>query len=293
MNTHPEQQEAMPPALLDPSTQAGLEVAPASETDKQSVNGLEEGDKVVINQEWKEVVQSDRAFGEPMRSLERPTLASTPSTTNPRICGMRRKLFWVFATMVILVVALAVGLGVGLASGSSSEPSATSPAADTTSSSTLEPSATPTGSEPLQIGGSIDPSFYSRSGAWNGSGVAHIWQNLSQDLDGLPTQTHHSNVVYFQRYSGEIRWMRMKSDTQWVEGPQSSLVVATDVRNSTPISGVQYMLNGTSYWNVFCESPGAPNAVLRSSTLARDVFARLANSLIRYRFRQPRSTTIW
>lgn len=89
--------------------------------------------------------------------------------------------------LLILAIALAVGLDVGLTLRPSGEPSVTSPTYDTTSSSTVEPAATPTDAEPLQSGDSVDSPIGARSGAWKGSGIAHTWQNFSQDSDDLPT----------------------------------------------------------------------------------------------------------
>ena len=57
--------------------------------------------------------------------------------------------------------------------------------------------------------------------------------------------------MYFQHWSGEIRWMRHADDGQWTGG-DSSTVVARDAKNNTPIAAVSYVWDGVSFWRVFC-----------------------------------------
>lgn len=58
--------------------------------------------------------------------------------------------------------------------------------------------------------------------------------------------------MYFQHHSGDIRWERLTSTGSWVGGSESE-IVASDAKNSTPISAVAYVLNGTSTWHIFCK----------------------------------------
>lgn len=234
-------------ALSIPLTQLGLEVAPPSENDMQSVNDIGQGDKVVINQEGNEVVQPDT-----------PPVYQR-SSGDRRLCGMRRKVLWISITASVLLSALRVGLGVGLTSQESD--GATSTSSDTTASSTLDPSAMPTTAEDVRVGGSIDPSYYSKEGAWNGSGVAHFGHRLSEEwIDGTISDGHHS-VVYFQNYLGEIQSVHKPfggasptEQTPWTRDSSELSLVASDARNSTPISGLSFGSNQTSSWDVFCES---------------------------------------
>ena len=100
------------------------------------------------------------------------------------------------------------------------------------------------------IGGAIDSSYFSDSGAFNGSGIALASQSFSSDLeDG----TQGISVIYFQHHTGEIRWTRLDPDGQWVGGSVSE-VVATDAKNSTPLSAVAYSINDTNSWHIFYKS---------------------------------------
>ena len=151
--------------------------------------------------------------------------------------------------MVLLLIALAIGLAVGLSS------RAPPKASDSTQ---IEPSTSPTEDEPqsdaMEIGGSINPSYFSRSGVWNGSGSALALQNFYEDFDDAIADQVYDKVVYFQHHTGEIRWMRQTANkTQaWQPGPPNS-EVASDAKNSTPLSTVN-MLWSTSELHVFCKS---------------------------------------
>lgn len=111
----------------------------------------------------------------------------------------------------------------------------------------MEPAAAPTANKQLHIRGSIDPSYYTTSGAWNGSGVAYIWQNLTGIGAGLLASSEYSYVVYYQHDTGEIPWMRQSPDSTWEESTRDLAIVAADATNSTPISAVQYTSNGVNY----------------------------------------------
>jgi hypothetical protein len=265
--------------------QPGLEVAPARGYDKQIVsNNVDHSDKQVIHPEDEKMVRNfdhsgkqvihpedEKEASQSMRSPHAPLVPldwSEPHgpesesldhhrpTKSRQLCGMKRTVFWAILVAALLVIGLAVGLGVGLTSSKSDKASPASPTSDNANStSTQEPTSTSTAtSEKLQIGGSIDPSYYTNTGAWNGSGISYVWQNFTQDWDDILRTNEYSHVVYFQHYSGEIHWMRQTSDYSWKEGPEDLLVVAADAKNSTPVSAVQYTANGTNYWNVFCES---------------------------------------
>ena len=57
--------------------------------------------------------------------------------------------------------------------------------------------------------------------------------------------------MYFQHWTGQIRWMQLGSDGKWTGGDTSS-VVATNAKSNTPISAVSYAWGGVSSWRVFC-----------------------------------------
>lgn len=226
--------------------ESGLEVAPASEHDKQFVNHVREGDKEVINHGEKEVVSSDRPI---------PSSDEHKRSTHRRLCGLKRSLFWsLLAVLLLLIIALAIGLGLGVGAGGSSGSSNPSLASSVSSSSAPTSSPTPAATEELRNGGRLDESYYSTSGAWNGSGIAHTFQNFAQNFTDTSTVNEHEIVIYYQHHTGEIRWLRESANvTQaWQPGPAEVAVVASDARNSTPITAAHYDVNGTNHWHVFC-----------------------------------------
>ena len=197
-----------------------------------------------------------------------------------RVLGMKSKWFY---GLLVLLVALAIGLGVGLGVGlgtrdsgyvytvhfsgealasfdsrscdlamvalSLTWSSSTSPASTATTSSATPSS--PTGvADPYAIGGAINPEYYTTRGAFNGSGIALASQSFSSDLSDAPLG---SLVMYFQHNSGDIRFERLTADGDWVGGSQSE-IVASNAKNSTPLSAVAYVQNGTSQWHVFCKT---------------------------------------
>jgi len=59
--------------------------------------------------------------------------------------------------------------------------------------------------------------------------------------------------MYFQHWTGDIRWQQLSSSGEWLGGTISE-TVANDAKNGTPLSAVSYAIDGTSHWHVFCES---------------------------------------
>jgi hypothetical protein len=98
------------------------------------------------------------------------------------------------------------------------------------------------------IGGVIDPSYYSQTGAFNGSGIALASQSFARDLS---QGTQGAIVLYFQHHTGEIRWIQLSSTGEW-HGGSSSEVVAVNAKNSTPLSAVAYSSQGVDTWHIFC-----------------------------------------
>lgn len=58
--------------------------------------------------------------------------------------------------------------------------------------------------------------------------------------------------VYFQHWTGDIRWIQLTPDGEWVGGGKSEVIV-TDAKNATPISTVSYALEGSgeAQWHLF------------------------------------------
>jgi hypothetical protein len=148
-----------------------------------------------------------------------------------RICGMAALWVWVMVgVLLVLAVALGVGLGVGLNQKDDND----------------APGKSPQDSE-YRIGGSIDPKFYSDEGAFNGSGIALASQSFSRQLS---QGTQGNLVLYFQHWTGDIRWKQLSNTGDWLGGDFSA-VVAKDAKNNTPLSAVSYVLDGVSQWHVF------------------------------------------
>lgn len=154
--------------------------------------------------------------------LAMPTSAVPPEKKPARVFGLRRRLFWILlSTALIIAIGLGVGLGVGLGKKHKDKKSSTG---------STKPS-------DYYIGGALDPAYFSKEGAFNGSGLALASQSFGSGEYG-------ELVLYFQHHSGSIRWQRL-TDNGWVGGTASE-VVATDAKNSTPLSAVAYSWNGVS-----------------------------------------------
>ena len=88
----------------------------------------------------------------------------------------------------------------------------------------------------------------SQSGAFNGTKIALVTQSFATDQQG---GSEENLVMYFQHWTGQIRWMRHGNDGEWVGGDLST-VVASNAKSNTPISAVSYVWDGASFWRVFC-----------------------------------------
>ncbi|KAG9681130.1 hypothetical protein KCU95_g16163, partial [Aureobasidium melanogenum] len=142
----------------------------------------------------------------------------------------KRRLFWILlAAALIVAIALAVGLGVGL--GTRHKHKKSSPESAQSSD--------------YYIGGALNPAYFSKEGAFNGSGLALASQSFGSSEYG-------DIVLYFQHHSGSIRWQRKTDNSNggWVGGTAAEVVV-TDAKNNTPLSAVAYSLNGVSTWHLF------------------------------------------
>ncbi|TID12800.1 hypothetical protein E6O75_ATG09965 [Venturia nashicola] len=163
-----------------------------------------------------------------------------------RICGLTTKMFWILlALLIILLAAAGAGIGAGLGTKHKSSSSTTSASATPTSSGSKP---TFTGNPDYSIGGAIDPAYYSKKGAFNGSGIAFAGAALKSKEQGQYT-------VYYQHYAGDIRYIQLGLDGTFIGGSRAE-TVAYDAKNSTPISVVQYVVdanlpNATSTWHLF------------------------------------------
>ncbi|GAB7355291.1 hypothetical protein MBLNU459_g5829t1 [Dothideomycetes sp. NU459] len=154
---------------------------------------------------------------------------------------MKRRIFIIVLALALIV---AIGLGAGLGAGLGTKHSSTkaSTPSSSTTSVTSAPTASYTTTSDYNIGGALDQSYYSTTGAFNGSGIALASQSFS--AGGYGTLT-----MYFQHHTGQIRYQTL-TDGNWIGGSISE-VVTVDAKNSTPLSAVAYTLNGTIEWHIF------------------------------------------
>ncbi|KAJ4309426.1 hypothetical protein N0V94_008933 [Neodidymelliopsis sp. IMI 364377] len=130
---------------------------------------------------------------------------------------------------------LAVGLGVGLSMGKKKSPISNSKEVVIDPFCREHPK--------LCIGGSLNADYISKKGAYNGSGIALAGESWNPSTGTLFT-------VYYQHYSGDIRFMKYTKGQKWAGGGVTE-TVATDAKNATPISAVSYAANSTQFFHVF------------------------------------------
>lgn len=87
-------------------------------------------------------------------------------------------------------------------------------------------------------GNEVNPAYLSKTGAFNGTGIAIASYSFDQGGYGVIN-------VYFQHWEGQIRKMQLMTDGSW-QGGDASNIVATDARNATPISAVAYAMDSKS-----------------------------------------------
>lgn len=216
----------------------GLEVYQFDGLETHYKNGLEisnEDDKQTYNNNQKEVCADDEK-----EVVEHTNASGGPPTGSKHV----RKRFVLTGIVLLLVLALVVGLGVGLSKKRSKYDLFLVRACCIADISSIRPSniiPTPALSSPslsvnplYSIGGAIHPDYYSKKGAWNGSGIAFAASHLKGVQPGLYT-------VFYQHHSGSIRYALQSIDGS-SSGGSASEIVTTDAKNSTPISIVQYVM---------------------------------------------------
>lgn len=160
-------------------------------------------------------------------AAEDPTFFQAQSEQKKRYCcGLSKRGFIIaIIALALVIVAIAVGVGVGVGVGTHHSSSS---------------SDTPAAKDPnYSIGGALDPKYYSKQGAFNGSGVALADVNFGLD---------NSLYIFYQTYTGEIEQLIYESDGSWTFVTQ----VATDARNATPLSTVAYIsADYIATWHLF------------------------------------------
>lgn len=150
-------------------------------------------------------------------------------SSSSRMCGMKKRTFYVLLVLgFVIIVGLGAGLGAGLGTKHSSS----------NNSTTTTPATSAPASSDYSIGGALNQSYYSTSGAFNGSGIALASQSFTGGGYGELT-------MYYQHHSGQIRYQTLQTDGSWIGGTYSE-IVAVDAKNSTPLSAVSFVVNGSS-----------------------------------------------
>lgn len=88
------------------------------------------------------------------------------------------------------------------------------------------------------MGGALDSQFYSKTGVFNGTGLALIGETTSGENRRVFT-------LYFQHWTGDIRYMHYTAKRKWIGGTRAQ-TIAVDARNATPISTVSYTGDGVT-----------------------------------------------
>lgn len=91
---------------------------------------------------------------------------------------------------------------------------------------------------------SINPEYLSKTGAFNGTGIALASYSFSGGGYG-------DINLYFQHHTGQIRSAQLTNAGTWSGGSYAE-VVAVDAKNATPIAAVAYAMNNVA--TVSCQS---------------------------------------
>lgn len=204
---------------------AGLEVVPDSGKEPvQSEKEAVQAEKEAISQEEKETVK-------PSVQTDGWHAVWHGTRKDRRIAGIKASVFIASLVTIAVILALGTGLGIGLRNTNNMrEDNSSGSAASNTSRLTPLTStaavAWPTSAE-YRIGGSINASYYSRQGAWNGTGIALASQSFPEAVEDAPVG---SLVLYFQHHTDDLRFMRLTTKGEWVGGFEIQSV-ATDAKN--------------------------------------------------------------
>lgn len=255
----------------------GLEVAPTTDSDKE----VQQPEKEVLPSEessaaTEEKLRAHEEDGMPPANAQMSHTATNGHHRPRRICGVKLKLLLAWtAVAAVVVIGLAIGLGVGL---SKNKDSGTTSSADAP-----PPTVTTPAEDTLSIGGSLDDSYYARKGAWNGTGLSITEQLYASGL-ALSPDRKPWYIMYYQHYSGAIRWMYRASPLNWRRGLEQYEMVTLDAKNATPIAAWKTEVNQTSIWEVFCKHPDLEHCCEPQSShkYQTDAFAQTLTETIKF-----------
>lgn len=91
------------------------------------------------------------------------------------------------------------------------------------------------------VGGYINDAYYSKSGAWNGSGIAIAAAN---------TDLNQAIYAFYQDHTGTIQYTLMNAQARWsLVGPVNA--DSPKALNGTPLSAVQHQIGNERIWHLF------------------------------------------
>jgi len=165
----------------------------------------------------------------------------------------KRWWFWLVIVALIVIIAVAVACGVVFGTKKSNKGSDSSnsagngTSAGNSTSGGNGTSGTNTDADPnTSVGGYLNDAYYSKSGAFNGSGIA---------IAGANTDDNESLYAFYQDPTGELQYTVMDSTGQWkLIGPVNH--DSYKALNGTPLSTVQHIIGGQTasaqaVWHLF------------------------------------------
>lgn len=148
------------------------------------------------------------------------------------------KRWWFFLLLILLIIVIAVAVACGVVFGTKKHNQSNGGGS---SSSSGHPGTNTNADPDTSIGGQINSAYYSKSGAWNGTGIAIAAAN---------TLYNQAIYTFYQDYNGAIQNTLYDPSGSWHPlGP-----VHNDKYkplNGTPLSAVQHLIGSEIKWHVF------------------------------------------
>ena len=118
------------------------------------------------------------------------------------------------------------------------------------------------------IGGALNADYISKKGVYNGTGIALAGESWNVGQRRIFT-------LYFQHYTGDIRFMECTTDQKWIGGSRTE-TIATDAKNASPISAVAVGLNSTQF--VFDSPLTQSDCMLTAASFTSSTLTRTTSS---------------
>lgn len=246
---------------IEEERQPGLQVAAPIGPDKQSAVDVSHGNEESCHE--KDLYPPSEVYTHNALEPSHERIKFFPRSA-------KRTILFGALSLVLLALALGLGLGLGLTHDSGTSGGQSSAPLSTSASPPSRPA-----DNGLKIGSSLNASYTSTDGVWNGTAITSSYQRFGPGLENIPSDGF-TWVIYYQHHSGELRWVWMGRDGSWQRGPAELETLARDARNSTPIAAFNPTIDSINYWNIFCRS-----------RLALPDDGLDANVQPRYRFREP------